>query len=96
MNDANPLAIYGAWIADCPADWPEDARDWAHREFVDTVGVMVPGAIEPVAEKLFATVAPWGTGPCTVFGWQQKLAAPWAALVNGTFSQVRVKPVRAG
>lgn len=85
MN-TNPLDIYGAWIAETPDNWPQDARDWAHREFVDTVAVMVPGAIEPVAEKLFGVVAPWGEGPCTVFGRPQKLAAPWAAMVNGTIA----------
>ncbi len=85
MN-SNPLDIYGAWIAETPDAWPNDARDWAWREFVDTVAVMVPGAVEPVAEKLFSTVLPWGQGPCTVFGQQQKLAAPWAAMVNGTIA----------
>ncbi|MCL6251884.1 MmgE/PrpD family protein [Altererythrobacter sp. KTW20L] len=85
MNN-NPLDVYGAWIAGVPDAWPDDARDWAHREWVDTVAVMVPGAVEPVAQKLFATVAAWGLGPCTVFGQQQRLAAPWAALVNGTIA----------
>ncbi|HSG54261.1 MAG TPA: MmgE/PrpD family protein, partial [Paracoccaceae bacterium] len=87
MN-SNPLDVFGAWIAGVPHAWPDEARDWAHREFVDTVAVMVPGAAEPVAHKLFATVAPWGQGPCTVFGQQQKLSAPWAALVNGTIAHV--------
>ncbi len=87
MN-SNPLDVFGAWIAGVPDAWPDEARDWAHREFVDTVAVMVPGAAEPVAHKLFATVAPWGQGPCTVFGQQQKLSAPWAALVNGTIAHV--------
>lgn len=85
MNN-NPLDVYGAWIAGVADAWPDDARDWAHREWVDTVAVMVPGAVEPVAHKLFATVANWGQGPCTVFGQQQRLAAPWAALVNGTIA----------
>lgn len=82
----NPLAIYGAWIAEVADDWPADARDWAHREFVDTVAVMVPGAVEPVADKLMQVVAPWGAGPCSVFGQQARLAAPWAALLNGTIA----------
>ncbi|KUO51802.1 MAG: hypothetical protein APF82_09680 [Sphingomonadales bacterium BRH_c42] len=82
----NPLDIYGRWIAQVPGVWPQDAREWAHREFIDTVAVMVPGAVEPVTEKLFGVVAPWGAGPCTVFGQTQRLAAPWAALVNGTIA----------
>ncbi|MDT8279161.1 MAG: MmgE/PrpD family protein [Erythrobacter sp.] len=87
MN-TNPLDIYGAWIADVPDRWPDDARDWAHREFVDTLAVMVPGAAEPVAHKLFAALAPWGSGPCSVIGQKQMLAAPWAAMVNGTIAHV--------
>ncbi len=82
----DPLQVFGRWIAEVGNEWPEDARDWAFREFVDTVAVMVPGAVEPVADKIFATVESWGHGPCTVFGKQQHLAAPWAALVNGTIA----------
>ncbi|MCB2065129.1 MAG: MmgE/PrpD family protein [Erythrobacter sp.] len=84
VTPPNPLDSYGAWIAQVADDWPEDARDWAHREFVDTVAVMIPGAVEPVADKLVQVVAAWGLGPCSVFGQQVKLAAPWAAMVNGT------------
>lgn len=84
----NPLDVYGAWIAETPDTWPDDARDWAHREFVDTIAVMIPGAVEPVAGKLLSVVAPWGAGPCSVFGSPLKLAAPWAALVNGTIAHV--------
>ena len=84
----NPLDVYGAWIAHRCDSWPEDALDWAHREFIDTVAVMVPGALEPVATKVFDTVAPWGSGPCSVFGRENRLAAPWAALVNGTIAHV--------
>ncbi|MFN3232023.1 MAG: MmgE/PrpD family protein [Alphaproteobacteria bacterium] len=80
---ANPLTAFGTWLAETPRDWPDDARDWAHREFVDTVAVMVPGAAEPVARKTFATVADWGADGCAVVGHAKRLAAPWAALVNG-------------
>ncbi len=83
---ANPLDAYGAWIAGTPRDWPQDARLWAHREFIDTVAVMVPGAAEPAAQKAFAAVGQWGSGPCTVFGRHERLAAPWAAFVNGTIA----------
>jgi len=86
--DRNPLDIYGRWIAETPQDWPQDAREWAHREFIDTVAVMVPGAVEPIAQKIFDTVAPWGAGPCAVFGRKERLAAPWAALVNGAIAHV--------
>ena len=86
-ND-NPLKVYGGWIANVQGDWPEDALAWAHREFIDTVAVMVPGAVEPVADKVFDTVELWGHGDCSVFGRQTALAAPWAAMVNGTIAHV--------
>lgn len=85
---ANPLDIYGAWIANTPGCWPQEARQSAHREYIDTVAVMVPGALEPAAEKLFVTLEPWGLGPCTVFGRQTRLAAPWAAMVNGAIAHL--------
>jgi len=84
----NPLEAFGAWIAETPDAWPRDAREWAHREFIDVVAVMVPGAVEPAADKVFAAVSHWGEGPCTVFGQTERLAAPWAALVNGTIAHV--------
>lgn len=85
---ANPLEAYGSWIAEAPRTWPQDARQWAHLEFIDTVAVMVPGAVEPVADKVFAAVRHWGAGSCTVFGRKERLAAPWAALVNGAIAHV--------
>lgn len=80
----NPLEAYGGWIAGVDDAWPEDALHSAHREFIDTVAVMVPGAAEPATRNAFEVVKNWGTGPCAVVGQQQRLAAPWAALVNGT------------
>lgn len=80
----NPLESYGAWVAHAPDAWPEDARDWAHREFVDFIAVMVPGAAEPASQYVFHAVQDWGQGPCAVAGQRKRLSAPWAALVNGT------------
>ena len=51
---------------------------------MDTIGVGIPGATEAVTRKVFGTVRSWGGGPCTVIGSEVRLAAPWAALVNGT------------
>ncbi len=83
-GDANPLLAYGAWLANTADDWPADAIAAARNAFVDTLGVSIPGAAEAVTRKVFATVRPWGEGPCTVIGAAVRLAAPWAALVNGT------------
>jgi 2-methylcitrate dehydratase PrpD len=83
-DTANPLLAYGAWLADAPRDRPEEAITAALNAFVDTIGVAIPGAAEPVTRKVFTSVADWGGGPCTAIGFDAKLAAPWAALVNGT------------
>jgi 2-methylcitrate dehydratase PrpD len=80
----NPLLAFGEWLADTPAAWPGEAIDAARNAFVDVIGVAIPGAAEPVARKVLATVSEWGSGPCTAIGARDRLAAPWAALVNGT------------
>ena len=83
MSD-NPVLAYGAWLAETPADWPDAAWKAAHRAFIDIVAVTIPGAAEPVTRRVFATVRDWGTGPSAAIGQGAQLAAPWAALVNGT------------
>ena len=40
---ANPLDIYGAWIAETPDTWPDDARDWpAAMSRSSSLTVMLP------------------------------------------------------
>lgn len=80
----NPVVAFGEWVAGTPADWPAAALKSAHLEFIDTVGVMVPGAVEPVTRNVLSVVSAWGSGPATAVGASASLAAPWAALVNGT------------
>ncbi len=80
----NPVLAYGRWLAETADAWPEAARESAHRQYVDLIAVSIPGAAEPVTRKVFETVRPWGAGPATAIGTGATLAAPWAALVNGT------------
>jgi 2-methylcitrate dehydratase PrpD len=82
--ETNPVIAYGRWIAEAPDDWPAAALDSAHRQFIDVIAVMVPGAVEPVTRRVFETVRGWGDGPSTAVGTGARLAPPWAALVNGT------------
>jgi 2-methylcitrate dehydratase PrpD len=84
VAELNPLLAYGTWLAETPDAWPAEAVRSARNAFIDTLGVAIPGAAEPVTRKVLATVRPWGEGPCTVIGSNLGLAAPWAALVNGT------------
>src|SRR5690606_20740610 len=81
---SNPLLAYGAWLAAASGKWPHEAIVAARNAFMDTIGVTIPGAAETVTRKVFRTVRSWGEGPCTVIGADIRLAAPWAALVNGT------------
>ena len=80
----NPVLAYGRWIAETPGDWPEAALESAHRQFIDVIAATLPGAAEPATRNVFAAVAGWGSGPTTAIGQGMSLAAPWAALVNGT------------
>jgi len=81
---SNPVRAFGRWLAEAPHQWPPEAIELAHRELIDIVAVMVPGAREPAARIVFETVRDWGAGDGHVVGRRQRLAAPWAALVNGT------------
>ena len=80
----NPVQAYGHWLATTPDDWPEAARHSAWRELIDQIGVTVPGAAEPASKIAAEVVSTWGIGPSMAAGQSQRLAAPWAALVNGT------------
>src|SRR5947209_6494214 len=66
-------------------DVAEDALVVARSAFLDTVGVMLAGSLEPAAgivQRLAATEA--GAGPCRIFGTELSVNAGWAALANGT------------
>ena len=52
--------------------------------FVDTAACMLAGADDPAPRTAYAGVARWGAGGAAVVGTPHRLAAPWAALVNGT------------
>ncbi len=88
ISQDNPLLAYGRWLAETPRDWPEEAIRSAHREFIDLIAVMVPGAVEPVTGLVYETVRPWGEGAATAVGRPQGLSPPWAAMVNGTAGHV--------
>jgi 2-methylcitrate dehydratase PrpD len=67
-------------LEDCPAEAVVRVR----RAALDTVGVMLAGATEPVAEIVRKVVrAEGGTPLATVVGTTLKTAPGWAALANG-------------
>jgi len=82
--ETNPVLAYGRWLAETSNDWPVAALESAHRQFIDVIAVTVPGAADEATRRVFETVRGWGGGASTAIGFVAKLAAPWAALVNGT------------
>jgi len=82
--ETNPVLAFGRWIAEAPGEWPEAALESAHRQFIDVIAVAVPGAADEATRRVFGAVRDWGSGPSTAIGFGVRLAAPWAALVNGT------------
>lgn len=82
--ETNPVLAYGAWLAETPDAWPDEALESAHRQFIDVLGVTIAGAVEPATLAVLETVRNWGAGPATAILQSARLAPPWAALVNGT------------
>ena len=75
------LAIWAAQTPDIRAAEPlSKARD----AVLDTIGCIVAGASDEAARAVGRAVSDWGDGPCTVIGQSARLAAPWAAMANGT------------
>lgn len=80
----NPLEAYGSWIATVGDDWPDEAVELAYRELIDTIAVMVPGGVAPVAIKVREQLRQWGPGNITAVASAHGLTLPWAAMVNAT------------
>ena len=64
--------------------WSEEAQRRAAGAFVDTAACMLAGADDAAPRAAYDGVARWGAGGAVVAGTPHRLAAPWAALVNGT------------
>jgi 2-methylcitrate dehydratase PrpD len=72
--------VVGAHLADCP----EAARVQVRRAALDTIGVMLAGAGEPVAAITRTVARVEGGAPlCTVIGSAFRTSPTWAALCNG-------------
>ncbi|MBT3787584.1 MAG: MmgE/PrpD family protein [Alphaproteobacteria bacterium] len=78
------INILGKFIADTPNDHVDKALARSRRAFLDTIGCMFLGSKHEVTQTAFNTVSEWGMGDRLVVGTDRRLAAPWAALVNGT------------
>jgi 2-methylcitrate dehydratase PrpD len=65
-------------------DCPDAVLAQTRRAALDTIGVMLAGAAEPVARAVRAVARADGSVPlCTVLGTPLRASAAWAALANG-------------
>ncbi|MGH9349289.1 MAG: MmgE/PrpD family protein [Vicinamibacterales bacterium] len=83
MNvDSGAAAALGAFAVD--AGVPDDARRNARAAWLDTIGVIVAGSVEPPARIVQRVCAAEGEGRCRVLGTPMVAATAGAALANGT------------
>lgn len=82
-TESGATARLAAWCSGVPRQWSRTSLEGARRAFVDTIAVMLAGQDEACVVGTRVAVVGWGDGPCHVMG-GNPLAAPWAALVNGT------------
>ena len=67
------------------AQVPADARAAAGTAWLDTIGVMLAGTLEPSARAVQAAARSEGGEPrCRIIGTSDVTSASWAALANGT------------
>src|SRR5207247_1051527 len=71
-------------------DCPDAVLAQTRRAALDSIGVMVAGATEPVARSVRAVArAEGGVALCTVLGTSLRAAPGWAALANGAAGPAR-------
>lgn len=78
-----------SWCALTTPTWSDASLKGARNAMLDTVAVMLAGEREVGAQSALNAVRTWGSGRSLALGsGGQRLAAPWAALVNGTAAHV--------
>lgn len=84
-----PTGLLAGWLAGLKLDdVPEPIRERAKYLTLDGLGCAIVGAQLPWSRKAVELVTQLeGQGECTVIGWDRKISAPAAALLNGTFIQ---------
>ena len=84
-----PTGLLATWLAGLRLeDVPPRVLERAKLLTLDGLGCAIVGAKLPWSRTAVAAVARLeGAGNCTLIGWDRKLSAPAAALLNGTFIQ---------
>lgn len=72
------------WVAEAAIDVSGSVLERARDGVADTIACIVAGAGDAGAAAVRRTTLGLGYGPATVVGAHPTLAAPWAALANGT------------
>jgi len=77
-------AALAAWVARTPRIRGKRALALAKDAMLDIAACMIAGARDEATLRVARAAAGWGGGACSVVGQPRTLAAPAAALVNGT------------
>ena len=88
-DPAGPTGRLACWLADLRLDdVPAEVRERAKLLTLDGLACAIVGAQLPWSRTAVAAVTQLeGPGNCTLIGWDRKVSAPAAALLNGTFIQ---------
>lgn len=79
----NALTRIATWVVQSPRHQDSLATRRARVAVQDTVACMLAGSRAPVTQRAAKAIEDWGSGTCNAVG-GRRVAAPWAALVNGT------------
>ena len=79
----NAIETLAAFVASAPRSYRDTAIRRATESILDVIGCMLLGADHPDTQRALRSVQAWGAGDACVVGMSQRLAPPWAALVNG-------------
>lgn len=84
-----PTGRLATWLASFKLeDTPVSARECAKTLILDGIACALVGAQLPWSRRAVEIVRRLeGTGSCSIVGWGEKISAPAAALLNGTFIQ---------
>jgi 2-methylcitrate dehydratase PrpD len=76
------LSRLADFVASARLDDDRETRATVRAALIDTLGCILVGTREPVAQRTREALAGWGTGPSPVFRTGLSLAPPWAAMAN--------------
>ena len=79
----NAITRISRWITGCPLHQNSIATHRARLAVQDTLACMLAGSRAAVTQRTAQAIEGLGSGPCSAID-GTRVAAPWAALLNGT------------